>query len=66
MGGKQNGCCSNDDRTRNMRKDEMRGGIKKSKGGQMIKNSRWKGCEGVGMKIKNRKIMELSQNNEMR
>ena len=33
----------------------------------MIKHSRWKGCEGVGVKIKkNRKIMELSQSNEMR
>ena len=32
----------------------------------MIKYSRWKGCEGVGEKIKNRKMMEWSQNNEMR
>ena len=32
----------------------------------MIKHSRWKGCEGVGGKRKNRKMMELSQNNEMR
>ena len=32
----------------------------------MIKHSRWKGCERVGVKIKNRKMMELSQNNEMR
>ena len=32
----------------------------------MIKYSRWKGCEGIGEKIKNRKMMELSQNNEMR
>ena len=32
----------------------------------MIKHSRWKGCEGVGVKNKNRKMMELSQNNEMR
>ena len=31
----------------------------------MIKHSRWKGCEGVGIKRK-RKMMELSQNNEMR
>ena len=32
----------------------MRGrcGIKCNKRGQMIKNSRWKGCEGVGVKIK--------------
>ena len=46
----------------------MRGrcGIKVIKGGQMIKHSRWKGCEGDGRKIKNRKMMELSQNNEMR
>ena len=26
--------------------------IKCKKGGQMIKHSRWKGCEGVGLKIK--------------
>ena len=32
----------------------------------MIKHSRWKGCEGVGVKIKNRKMTELPQNNEMR
>lgn len=32
----------------------------------MIKHSRWKGCEEVGVKIKNRMMMELSQNNEMR
>ena len=32
----------------------------------MIKHSRWKGCKGIGVKTKNRKIMELSQNNEMR
>ena len=32
----------------------------------MIKYSRWKGCEGVGVKIKNRKMMEWSQNNEMK
>ena len=46
----------------------MRGrcGIKCKKGGQMIKHSRWKGCEGVGVKNKNRKMMEWSQNNEMR
>ena len=46
----------------------MRGrrGIKCSKGGQMIKYSRWKGCEGVGVKIKTGKMMEWSQNNEMR
>ena len=46
----------------------MRGkdGIKIKKGGQMIKYSRWKGCEGVGVKIKHRKMMEWSQNNEMR
>ena len=32
----------------------MRGrcGIKVSKGGQMIKHSRWKGTDGVGVKIK--------------
>ena len=32
----------------------MRGrrGNKFKKGGQMIKYSRWKGCEGVGVKIK--------------
>ena len=41
-------------------------GIKRKKGGQMIKHSRWKGCEGVEGKIENRKMMELSQNNEMR
>ena len=47
---------------------EMRGRceIKFKKGGQMIKYSRWKGCEGVEVKIKNRKMMEWSQNNEMR
>ena len=46
----------------------MRGrcGIKCKKGGQMIKYSRWKGCEGVGVKRKNRKMMKWSQNNEMR
>ena len=32
----------------------------------MIKYSRWKGCEGVGVKRENRKMMEWSQNNEMR
>ena len=32
----------------------------------MIKYPRWKGCEEVGVKIKNRKMMEWSQNNEMR
>ena len=32
----------------------------------MIKYSRWKGCERVGVKIKNRKMMELCENNEMR
>ena len=32
----------------------------------MIKYSRWKGCERVGVKIKNRKMMEWPQNNEMR
>ena len=32
----------------------------------MVKHSRWKGCERVGVKIKTRKMMELSQNNEMR
>ena len=32
----------------------------------MIKYSRLKGCDGVGVKIKNKKMMEWSQNNEMR
>ena len=32
----------------------------------MVKYSRWKGCEGVGVKRKNKKVMERSQNNEMR
>ena len=32
----------------------------------MIKHSRWKGCEGVGVKIKNRNMIEWSENNEMR
>ena len=32
----------------------------------MIKHIRWKGCEGIVLKIKSRKMMELSQNNEMR
>ena len=32
----------------------------------MIKYSRWKGCEGVGVKNKNGEMMELSQNIEMR
>ena len=32
----------------------------------MIEHSRWKGCEGVVAKIKSRKMMEWSQNNEMR
>ena len=32
----------------------------------MIKHSRWKGCEGVGVKKKSRKMMELCENNEMR
>ena len=32
----------------------------------MMKHSRWKGCEGVGVKKKNREMMELSQSNEMR
>ena len=27
-------------------------GIKRKKGGQMIKYSRWKGCEGVKVKFK--------------
>ena len=46
----------------------MRGGcgIKIKKGGQVIKYSRWEGCEGVGVKIKSGKMMEWSQNNEMR
>ena len=45
----------------------MRGrcGINIKKGGQMIKYSRWKRCEGVVAK-KNRKMMEWSQINEMR
>ena len=44
----------NDDRIGNECKKEMRGrcGIKIKKGGQMIKYSRWKECEGVGVKIK--------------
>ena len=32
----------------------------------MIKHSRWKGCEGVEVKNKDRKTIKLSQNNEMR
>ena len=32
----------------------------------MIKRSRWKGCERIEIKTKNRKMMELSQSNEMR
>ena len=32
----------------------------------MIKHSRWKGCKRIIVKEKNRKMMELSQNNEMR
>ena len=32
----------------------------------MIKYSRWKGCEGVVVKTKNRNMMEWSQKNEMR
>ena len=32
----------------------------------MIKYSRWKGCEGVEVKMKNRKMMGLCENNEMR
>ena len=32
----------------------------------MIKYSRWNGCERVGVKIKNRKMIEWYQNNEMR
>ena len=32
----------------------------------MIEHSRWKGCEGVVVKNKNRKKIEWSQNNEMR
>ena len=32
----------------------------------MIKYSRWKECEGVVKKMKSRKMMELSQNNEMK
>ena len=63
MGGKQDGFCPSDDRILNGSEKEMRGrcGLKVKKGGQMIKYSRWKGCEGVGVKIKNRKMMELSQ-----
>ena len=41
-------------------------GIKLEKREQMIKHSRWKGSDEVGVKTKNRKMMELSQNNEMR
>ena len=36
-------------------------GIKVIKEGQMIKHSRWKECEGVGVKRKNRKMTELFQ-----
>ena len=44
----------NDDDKRNWSEKEVRGkcGIKCKKGGQMIKYSRWKGCEGVFIKIK--------------
>ena len=46
----------------------MRGrcGLKIKKGGQMIKHSRWKGCKRVVAKVERGKIVELSQNNEMR
>ena len=44
----------------------VRCGIKIKEGSQMVKYSRWKGCEGVGVKIKSRKMMEWSQSNEMR
>ena len=54
MGGRQDDCCAIDDRIRNVSEKEMRGrcGIKCDKGGQMIKRSRWKGIEGVVVKIK--------------
>ena len=53
----------NDDRIWNENEKEMRGRCKTkwSEGGQMIKHSRWKGCERVGVESKNRKMMELSQ-----
>ncbi len=35
-----------------VRKKRRRCEIKYNKGGQMIKYPRWKGCEGVGVKIK--------------
>ena len=40
--------------------------IKREKFCKMIKHSRWKGCKGVGVKEKNRKMMELSQSNVLR
>ena len=54
MEGRQDCCCTNDDRIRDGSEKEMRGrcGIKINKGGQMIEHSRWKGCEGFGRKIK--------------
>ena len=33
---------------------------------ESIEHTRREGCEGVGVKIKNRKMMEWSQNNEMK
>ena len=33
---------------------------------ESIENTRWKGCKRVVVKIKNRRMRELSQNNEMR
>ena len=58
----------NDDRTWNGSEMEMkeRYEIKWSKGGQMIKHSRWKGCEGVGVKIKAERWWNCLKNNEMR
>ena len=49
MGGRQDCFCAIDDKTRKVCEKEMRGicGMKLKKGGQMIKHSRWKECEGV-------------------
>ena len=68
MGGRQDGCCSIDDRIWNWSEKEMRGrcGIKWKKGCQMIKYSRWKGCEGIVVKIKKGRWWNCFKNNEMR
>ena len=52
----------NNERARNESEKETGGRcvIKRSKRGQMIKHTRWKGCEGVGVEKKG-KMMELSQ-----